>query len=117
MPTDLPEPVVPAIKRCGILARSAMIGAPPISLPRTSVRRAEEVERRQHMLVVGVEIERRLADRRRAPSRGGAGRLGGDEIGRQGAARLALDAGLPAVPVVAQSPRVAGAAEQRLAAL
>ena len=31
--TDLPEPVVPAISRWGIFARSARTGAPPISLP------------------------------------------------------------------------------------
>jgi hypothetical protein len=34
MPTDLPEPVVPAISRCGMRARSAMIGSPPMVLPR-----------------------------------------------------------------------------------
>lgn len=31
--TDLPEPVVPATSRCGILARSTTTGLPPISLP------------------------------------------------------------------------------------
>ena len=36
IPTDLPEPVVPAISRCGMRARSAMTGAPPMSLPSTS---------------------------------------------------------------------------------
>ena len=36
MPTDLPDPVVPAISKCGIRARSAMTGAPPMSLPSTS---------------------------------------------------------------------------------
>ncbi len=35
--TDLPEPVVPAISTCGILARSATTVSPEISLPRTSV--------------------------------------------------------------------------------
>ncbi len=34
--TDLPEPVVPAISRCGMRARSATIGAPPMSLPSAS---------------------------------------------------------------------------------
>jgi hypothetical protein len=34
--TDLPEPVVPATKRCGMRARSAMIGSPPMFLPRHS---------------------------------------------------------------------------------
>ncbi len=34
MPTDLPEPVVPAISRWGMRARSAMIGSPPMVLPR-----------------------------------------------------------------------------------
>jgi hypothetical protein len=33
MPTDLPEPVVPATSTCGILARSATTGLPEISLP------------------------------------------------------------------------------------
>jgi len=33
MPTDLPDPVVPATSRCGILARSTTKGWPPISLP------------------------------------------------------------------------------------
>ncbi len=33
MPTDLPEPVVPATSRCGMRARSARIGSPPMSLP------------------------------------------------------------------------------------
>ena len=32
--TDFPEPVVPAIKRCGIFAKLATTGSPPISLPR-----------------------------------------------------------------------------------
>ena len=32
-PTDLPDPVVPATSRCGILARSAITGSPAISLP------------------------------------------------------------------------------------
>ena len=31
--TDLPVPVAPAISRCGIIARSAAIGRPAISLP------------------------------------------------------------------------------------
>ena len=30
MPTDFPEPVAPAIKRCGIFARSAYAGSPEI---------------------------------------------------------------------------------------
>ena len=33
MATDLPEPVVPATSRCGILARSTMTGSPPMVLP------------------------------------------------------------------------------------
>ena len=40
MPTDLPEPVVPAISRCGMRDRSAMIGSPPIFLPSASASRA-----------------------------------------------------------------------------
>ncbi len=36
--TDLPEPVVPPISRCGMRARSAMTGSPPISLPSASGR-------------------------------------------------------------------------------
>ena len=35
-PTDLPDPVVPAISRCGILVMSAIIGVPPMSLPSAS---------------------------------------------------------------------------------
>ena len=35
-PTDLPEPVVPAIIRCGIRARSATIALPLISFPNAS---------------------------------------------------------------------------------
>ena len=38
MPTDLPEPVVPATSRCGIRARSATVGIPAISLPNASVK-------------------------------------------------------------------------------
>ena len=34
--TDLPEPVVPAISRCGIRARFATTGSPPMSLPSAS---------------------------------------------------------------------------------
>ncbi len=34
MATDLPEPVVPAISKCGMRARSATIGTPPMSLPK-----------------------------------------------------------------------------------
>ena len=37
MPTDLPEPVVPATSTCGILARSATTGLPTMSLPRPIV--------------------------------------------------------------------------------
>ena len=33
MHTDLPEPVAPAISRCGIFARLHRIGAPAMSLP------------------------------------------------------------------------------------
>ena len=36
MATDLPEPVVPAISRCGMRARSTSTGSPPIDLPRQS---------------------------------------------------------------------------------
>ena len=39
MPTDLPAPVVPATKQCGIFAKSTTIGAPEISLPKASVNR------------------------------------------------------------------------------
>ena len=37
MHTDLPEPVEPAISRCGILAKSVTATAPAISRPRTTV--------------------------------------------------------------------------------
>ena len=37
IPTDLPAPVVPATKQCGILAKSATIGLPEMSLPKASV--------------------------------------------------------------------------------
>jgi hypothetical protein len=33
MQTDLPEPVVPAISRCGMRVRSSTIGLPATSLP------------------------------------------------------------------------------------
>ena len=33
IPTDLPDPVVPAISKCGIRAKSAITGTPPMSLP------------------------------------------------------------------------------------
>ena len=33
MPTDLPEPVVPAISKWGIRARSATDGSPPMVSP------------------------------------------------------------------------------------
>ena len=36
--TDLPEPVVPATKRCGIEDRSATTAEPLISLPRAIVK-------------------------------------------------------------------------------
>ncbi len=36
MATDLPEPVVPAISRCGMRARSTITGSPPMVLPRQS---------------------------------------------------------------------------------
>src|SRR6266404_6143799 len=36
MATDLPEPVVPAINKCGMRARSTMMDSPPIFLPRQS---------------------------------------------------------------------------------
>ena len=38
MATDLPDPVVPATRRWGILARSATTGWPEMSLPRARVR-------------------------------------------------------------------------------
>ncbi len=38
MHTDLPEPVAPAISRCGILARSATATSPAMSRPRATVR-------------------------------------------------------------------------------
>ena len=38
MPTDLPEPVVPAISRCGMRARSANTGSPPMFLPSAMAR-------------------------------------------------------------------------------
>ena len=37
MPTDLPAPVVPATRQCGILARSATTGLPTMSLPSAMV--------------------------------------------------------------------------------
>ena len=38
IPTDLPEPVVPAIKRCGIRSKFAKILLPDISFPNARVR-------------------------------------------------------------------------------
>ena len=40
IPTDLPEPVVPAINRCGIRSKFAKILFPDISYPKASVREA-----------------------------------------------------------------------------
>ncbi len=37
MATDLPDPVVPAINKCGIRARSATTELPPMSLPKANV--------------------------------------------------------------------------------
>ena len=37
IPTDLPEPVVPATSTWGILARSATTGLPTMSLPKPMV--------------------------------------------------------------------------------
>lgn len=36
-PTDLPEPVMPATKRCGIFAKSPTTGVPAMSLPSATV--------------------------------------------------------------------------------
>ena len=36
-PTDLPEPVIPATKRCGIFAKSPTTGVPEMSLPNATV--------------------------------------------------------------------------------
>ena len=36
--TDLPEPVVPAINKCGILDKSATTELPPMSFPRANVK-------------------------------------------------------------------------------
>ena len=41
-PTDLPDPVVPATSRCGMRARSATMGSPPIDLPSASGSAASE---------------------------------------------------------------------------
>ena len=40
MPTDLPEPVVPAIRRWGMRERSTVTNSPPIFLPSASASRA-----------------------------------------------------------------------------
>ena len=40
MATDFPEPVVPAINRCGMRDRSTSTASPPIALPRHSGSRA-----------------------------------------------------------------------------
>ena len=37
-PTDLPEPVVPATSKWGILARSTTTGLPAMSLPKERVK-------------------------------------------------------------------------------
>ena len=34
MQTDLPEPVVPAINKCGIVLKSPLIGSPDILFPK-----------------------------------------------------------------------------------
>ena len=61
-PTDLPDPVVPAIIRCGMRDRSATTGAPPMSLPSASVSRPgffctsseARISRQEHRLALGV---------------------------------------------------------------
>ena len=58
--TDLPEPVVPATSRCGILARSAMTGSPPMVLPRRAASLRLRLRRNR----------RRRAARGDRPSRG-----------------------------------------------
>ena len=45
MPTDLPEPVVPATSRCGMRARSANTGVAAMSLPSASGSRASVVRK------------------------------------------------------------------------
>ena len=45
MATDLPEPVVPATSRCGILARSAITGSPPMVLPSATASLALDVSK------------------------------------------------------------------------
>ena len=39
--TDLPDPVVPATKRCGIFRRSAIRALPPMSLPKANFKAPE----------------------------------------------------------------------------
>ena len=43
--TDLPEPVAPATRRCGALARSKMTSSPSMARPRMTGRRALEAEK------------------------------------------------------------------------
>ena len=43
MPTDLPEPVVPAMSKCGSFEILPTTALPPISLPMAKVRSALEV--------------------------------------------------------------------------
>ena len=38
IPTDLPDPVVPAMSKCGIFSKSAIKGIPAMSLPRDKIK-------------------------------------------------------------------------------
>ena len=81
--TLLPEPVAPAMRRCGILARSTAFAAPATSRPRANV--SFELRRREldlledpaqgddvEVLVGDLDADRALArDRRLDPERAG----------------------------------------------
>ena len=53
-PTDFPEPVVPATKRCGIFAKSRKTGFPLISTP-TQIGKAYEVFKNSSVCVSGAK--------------------------------------------------------------
>src|ERR1041384_8168524 len=78
MPTDLPEPVVPAISRCGMRARSAMTGSPETACV---VLENRHVEQFAEVDGLGLEVRQFDADHGAAghdrdPHRNGAHRAG-----------------------------------------
>ena len=54
MATDLPEPVVPAISKCGIRAKFAIVGLPLMSFPNAKERFEEDFSKLMNLTGKGV---------------------------------------------------------------